>query len=162
MEERSLFLTVMGHAQEYLGNIEKARQHFEGACRYNFHGNQEQRDLQRFLAKHDVGRRPGPPLWPKDLGERGRCMRLPGCPPEREADTLRRVAGDLEHRGELLQARDTLHDLYLFDPCDASVFQRARHLERQPLMQQQLKAVIAERRLALQARRATNQQPVLN
>ena len=89
-------------------------------------------------------------------------MRLPGSPPEQEADALRRVAARLEGEGQLLQARDTLHDLYLFDPCDGDVFQRARALERQPVFQSQFKAVVAERRRVLQARKAAMKQLTLN
>lgn len=161
VDEMSVFLTIQGHYQEYYGKLDQARQHFEDACRYNANGNQEQRDLQRFLRKHNLKRRPGPPLWPKHVGQ-PRRLTLPGCPPQQEAETLRRVASEFEQNGELLKARDTLHDLYLFDPGDGAVFQRMRHLERQPVFHQQLKALIAERRKVLQARKTVMKQHKIN
>lgn len=161
IEERSLFLTIVAHYSEYLGEIDEARSYYENAARQNFHGNNEQRDLQRFLKKYDLKRRPGPPLWPKNIGQRRR-MKLPDCPPAEEADVLHRVADRFERNGEPLKARDTLHDLYLFDPCDADVFQRARALERQPLFQHQLKSLIAERRRALQQSKQVTGPSTLN
>jgi hypothetical protein len=44
----------------------------------------------------------------------------------------------------MLQARDALRDLYLFDPGDAEVFGKARELERHPLFQPQLKSQIEQ------------------
>jgi hypothetical protein len=150
-EEQSLFLTIVAHYHEYLGEIYQARERYEDACRLNFHGNNEQRDLQRFLKKHGKMSRRGPPLWPKTIGE-GRRMRLPACPPAEQADTLHRLADRFERDGELLRARDTLHDLYVIDPSDAAVFQRARAIERQPAFQRQLRAAIEQKRLTQQVR----------
>jgi len=56
-----------------------------------------------------------------DVGQ-PRRIKLPNCPPGLEYDVLRRLADQFERQGELLKARDTLHDLYLFDPCDVEVF----------------------------------------
>jgi hypothetical protein len=123
VEERPLFMTIAAHQAEATGEIEKARKTFIEAAQQNFHGNNEQRDLQRFLKKHSRARRVGPILPPKGIGQ------------------PRRIT---------LKARDTLHDLYLFDPCDAEVFQRARTLERHPRFQSQLKTAIAARRRELQ------------
>jgi hypothetical protein len=67
------------------------------------------------------------------------------CRPENEFLTLHGLVGQFEQSGEFLKARDTLHDLYLFDPSDADVFHRARMIERRPQFQVQLKSVIAER-----------------
>jgi len=147
IEERSLFLTIEAHRAEYMGEIDKARFSFIESARQNFHGNNEQRDLQRFLRKHGAGRKPGPLLPPKHIGQPRRFTL--SCRPEEEADQLRKLSDQFERNGELLKARDALHDLYLFDPCDAEVFQRARSLESQPRFQTQLKTIIAERQHAL-------------
>lgn len=147
IEERSLFLAIAAHHAESQGEIEKARQSHIEAARPNFHGNNEQRDLQRFLRKHGIKRRPGPLLPPKDIGQPRRFKR--SCPPEHEAEQLHRLADQFEREGELLKARDSLHDLYLFDPCNAEIFQRARAFERHPRFQSQLKAIIGERRRVL-------------
>jgi len=147
IEERSLFFTIAAHRAESMGELNKARQSYVEAARQNFHGNNEQRDLQRFLRKHGLKRKAGPLLPPKNAGQ-PRRIRL-SCPPEQEADQLRWLADQFERGGELLKARDTLHDLYLFDPCDADIFQRARYLERQPQFQSQLKSLIADRRRAI-------------
>jgi len=80
--ERSLFLTIVAHYRESLGELDAARDAYEDACRQNFHGNNEQRDLQRFLRKYDLKRRSGPLMPPKDLGLQRR-MRLP-CHPREE------------------------------------------------------------------------------
>jgi hypothetical protein len=149
VEERSLFMAIAGHQAEATGEIEKARGLFIDAARQNFHGNNEQRDLQRFLKKHGRVRRDGPILPPKDIGQ-PRRITLPNCSPESEYAVLHRLADRCELEGNLLKARDILHDLYLFDPCDGDVFQRARTLERHPRFQSQLKAVIAERRRELE------------
>jgi hypothetical protein len=145
IEERSRFLTIEAHRAEYMGEIDKARQWLIESARQNFHGNNEQRDLQRFMKKHGHARRSTPILPPKDIGQ-PRRINLPNCPAEQEYATLRVLADQFEHDGELLKARDTLHDLYLFDPSDAEVFNRARSLEQQPRFQLQLKAIIAKRR----------------
>lgn len=154
IEERSLVLTVTAHWQEAHGELEQARQTYEDACRQNFHGNNEQRDLQRFLKKHGLRRGRGPLLPPGEIGQPRRCQLF--CRPEQEADQLRSLADEFEGKGELLRARDVLHDLYLFDPCDAEVFQRARALERQPRFQAQLKALIAQRRRELEVSKSVN------
>jgi hypothetical protein len=160
VEERSLFLTIEAHRAEYMGEIENARKWFIESARQNFHGNNEQRDLQRFIKKHGRAARSGAILPPKDVGQ-PRRINLPNCLPEKEYDTLRSFADQFEQNGELLKARDTLHDLYLFDPADAEVFCRARSLERQPQFQSQLKAVMAERRKVLDSARHKPISPTL-
>ncbi|HVT90576.1 MAG TPA: hypothetical protein VHD56_17100 [Tepidisphaeraceae bacterium] len=147
IEERSLFLTIAAHHAEANGELDKARQCYVDSARQNFHGNNEQRDLQRFLRKHGVERKRGSLLLPKNIGQ-PRRIKL-SCPPEKEADQLRRLVDQFEREGELIKARDTLHDLYLFNPCDADVFRRARTIERQPRFQTQLKTLITERRQAM-------------
>lgn len=146
IEERSLFMTITAHHAEAAGQIEKARKSYIESARQNFHGNNEQRDLQRFLQQHGIRRMTGALLPPKTLGQ-PRRFKL-SCRPEQEADQLRRLADQFERAGEVLKARDALHDLYMLDPCDANVFQRARHLERHPQFQIQLKQLIAECRKA--------------
>jgi hypothetical protein len=81
---------------------------------------------------------------PKNLG-RPRQFKL-SCPVDKEAVFLRRLADEFERRGELLKARDALHDLYMFDPADAEVFSRARVIEERPQFQEQLERAIAESR----------------
>lgn len=154
VEERCLYFTIMGHFHESLGEIDAARTSYEAACRQNFHGNNEQRDFQRFLRKHGRPRRKGPLLPPKNVGQ-PRRFKL-SCPPHEEAPTLWRLADEFELAGELLKARDALHDLYLFDPGDAEVFERARAIERRPQFQAQLKAAFLERRGALRSKSRTD------
>lgn len=149
VEERSLFLTIAAHHAERWGELDKARGYLEDACRQNFHGNNEQRDLQRFLRKHGPKRRDGPLLPPENVGQ-PRRIKL-SCRPEDEFLNLHDLVGQFERGGEFLKARDTLHDLYLFDPTDADVFHRARMIGGRPQFQAQLKAAFAERqRLAEQ------------
>jgi tetratricopeptide (TPR) repeat protein len=149
IHERSLFLTIAAHHAESLGQLDKARTAFEEACRQNFHGNNEQRDLQRFVRKH--GRRTAPLLPPKNIGQ-PRRIKL-SCPPQEEAPILRRLVDEFERGGKLLKARDTLHDLYLFDPTDAEVFHRARAIEQRPQFQAQLKRLLEEHRRTLQGQK---------
>jgi len=153
MPERSQFLAIAAHCAERWGEIDKARDLYVEAARQNFFGNNEQRDLQRFLKKYGGKRRTGPLLPPsKDIGQ-SRQIRLSGCRPEEEALILRRLADQWEREDELLKARDALHDLYLFDPCDAEVFQRARNIERRERFGEQLKKALAK-----QARRKAAQE----
>lgn len=148
VEERSLFLTIVAHHAEALGQPDRARTYYEEACRQNFHGNNEQRDLQRFLRRHGPKRRSGPLLPPKDIAQ-PRRIKL-SCRPQDEFLTLHDLVDQFERDGEFLKARDTLHDLYLFDPTDADVFHRARMIEQRPRFQEQLSAMIEERRRVLQ------------
>ncbi len=76
VHERSLFFTIAAHHAERWEELDKARKYLEDACRQNFHGNNEQRDLQRFLRKHGRKRRAGPLLPPKNIG---RPRRTEGC-----------------------------------------------------------------------------------
>jgi hypothetical protein len=147
MEERSLFLTIEAHRKEGEGGLDEARVAYEDACRQNFHGSNEQRDLQRFLRKHHLSPRARLRVFPNNLGQPRRFKLL--CRPEEEVDTLRRLSDEFESKGEFLKARDALHDLYLFNPCRAEVFQRARALEKQPQFQRQLVALFNERRKVL-------------
>ena len=140
IEERSLYMTVIAHDKERSGDLDAARAAYEEACRQNFHGNQEQRDLQRFLKQHGLPRRVGPLLPPKNLG-RPRRFKL-SCQPHEEAHTLLQLAHWFESRGELVKARDALHDLYLLDPAHSGVFLRARAIERHPQFQQKLTASV--------------------
>ncbi len=158
IEERSLFLTIVAHYHEYLGQIDKARTHYEESARQNFHGHNEQRDLQRFLSKHNLSSQIPFRQWHTKSGQ-PRRVRLPNCPPNAEVPTLHRLADRFDREGNLLMARDTLHDLYLFNPCDADVFRRARDIENRPEFQSQLKAVIAQRRNALANRSQSTHQP---
>jgi tetratricopeptide (TPR) repeat protein len=138
IQERSLVLTIRAHHQEKIGELDGAREAYEDACRQNFHGNNEQRDLQRFLRKHGLKRRGGPLMPPKNL-EQPRSLKL-FCQPHQEANLLRRLADNFETNGELLNARNALKDLYMFDPSDAVLFERAREIEKRPRFQEQLKA----------------------
>jgi len=147
--ELSLCMTIVAHFKESQGNLTEAREEYENACRHNFHGENEQRDLQRFLLKHRLPRRANPLLSPQGP-IRFRRIRLTGKPSD-EAAMLRQLASECERKGELLKARDALHDLYMFDPGDAEVFQRARAIEQRPQFHVQLKAVVKERRRVLQA-----------
>jgi hypothetical protein len=45
----------------------------------------------------------------------------------------------LEREGAMLNARKAMIDLYMFDPCDAELFQRLRTMERNPKFQIELK-----------------------
>jgi hypothetical protein len=127
-----------------MGEIDKARACFSESARQNFHGNNEQHDLQRFLKKFGRTERVNLPLPPKYVGQ-PRRINLPNCQPEQEYGVLRSLTDQFERDGDFLKARDTLHDLYLFDPADAEVFSWARSLEQRPQFQSQLKAVIAAR-----------------
>jgi tetratricopeptide (TPR) repeat protein len=148
VEERCLMLTIMGHYHEAKGELAEARTYYENACRQNFHGNNEQRDLQRFLRKYELPKRTDK-LMPGNLGQPRRIQIK--CPPEEEVAALRRLADQCERRGELVKARDTLHDLYLFDPGDAAVFQRARMLEETPVFRSQLQALVERARRELRS-----------
>lgn len=142
IEERSLVLTIVGHHKESTGDLNGAREAYIDACRKNFHGNNEQRDLRRFLRQHDRTPRRGPILPPENVGV-PRRFRL-SCPPDREFPVLHALARDFERKGEWLKARDALHDLYLFDPTDADVFRRARAIESHPQFNAELQAAIEE------------------
>jgi hypothetical protein len=147
VHERSHVLAIIAHSYEARGELASARVAYEDACRQNFHGHNEQRDLQRFLRKHHFDTRPRLRVFPSNLGQ-PRRIRL-SCPPHEEPEALRRLADELEGANELLQARDALHDLYLFNPADAAVFDRARAIERQPVFQAQFRKVYAQRQRAL-------------
>ncbi len=149
-EERCLQFAIMGHYYESKGQLAEARLAYENACRQNFHGNNEQRDLQRFLRKYDQPKQTHKVI-PTGIGQ-PRRMQVK-CSPEEEVQALRHLADQFERRGELLKARDTLHDLYLFDPCDAGVFQRARALEQTAAFQSQLGVVVQQRQRELQEER---------
>jgi hypothetical protein len=138
--ERSLVLAIVGHYREVTGDLKLARRAYEDACRHNYHGNNEQRDLQRFVGKHGLERRSGPLMPPPGIQ---RCLKLP-CQPYQEYDYLGRLARQCERDGKILQARDALRDLYIFDPSDAEVFRRTRELERHPLFQPQLRVQIGQ------------------
>ncbi|MDP9173343.1 MAG: hypothetical protein M3O30_05700 [Planctomycetota bacterium] len=148
LSERSSYLTIVAHHKEIKGEIESARQHYEDSCRQNFHGNNEQRDLQRFIRKYGPSKRTGPLLPPKNLGHPRRLKLF--CKEYEEANVLRRLADRFEGEGELVKARDALYDLYMFDPADGEVFERARAFENRPQFQEQLKALIATARRNLQ------------
>jgi hypothetical protein len=152
-QECSLVETIVAHYRESQGQLKLAREAYEDSCRHNFHGNNEQRDLQRFLRKFNlpVTRKP---LLPCRNGGIPRRVILK-CPPEQQADELRKAARYFETHGEPLKARDALHDLYMFDPCDAEVFLRVRALEALPLFQTQLKALIEKKRRELNKSKPT-------
>jgi hypothetical protein len=141
-QELCLYSTIVAHYKESLGELEAARDQYEQACCANFHGNNEQRDLQRFLRKYNLPRHKRPLLPPTCCAPR-RFKLL--CRPDEEAGVLSRMALQFELDGELLKARDALHDLYMFNPCDVNVFQWARDIEGRPRFQSQLKAFINER-----------------
>src|SRR6202000_792645 len=86
LEERSTFFTIDAHRYEHEGNLDKARGLFEDACRQNFHGNNEQRDLQRFLKKHDLSPRKERLLPPEKSGQHRRFKLK--CNPQEEAGQL--------------------------------------------------------------------------
>jgi hypothetical protein len=140
LEERSLHLTIRAHQKEADEEIDAARELYEDSCRQNFHGNNEQRDLQRFLKQHNVPGRVDPLMPPKNLGQ-PRHFKL-FYNPRDEARTLMQLAHEFEVNGEYLKARNALKDLYMFDPSNSGVFLRARFLERHPQFQVQLKASV--------------------
>jgi len=142
--ERPLFLTIAGHLDELDKNLDKAREFYEDACRLNPYGNNEQRDLQRFLRKHNLpSRRSGPIMPPKHCLPR--FFKLPNAAPEREAILLLDLANEFEWKGEMLKARKALIDLYMFDPCDAELYGRLRAIERRPEFQTELKEDLKRR-----------------
>jgi hypothetical protein len=141
IEERSLFMTIAAHKAQALGQIDKARGLLIESAQQNFHGTNEQRDLQRFITRFGRPRRTGPVLPPQGIGQ-PRRLTLPNCPAVLEYDVLHRLADQFEREGKWLHARDVLHDLYLFDPCNAEVFARARQIESLPAFQQQLHAAL--------------------
>ncbi len=147
-EERSLFLTIVAHFKESKGEMHEARQAYEDACRQNFHGNNEHRDLQRFLHKYGLPSNTGPLLPPKNLGFPRRVTI--SCPPHEEAKALRLLAGHWERSREFVKARNAWHDLYMFNPADTDVFDRARAFDELPEFQSQLRELIAKRRRAIQ------------
>src|ERR1700733_8500899 len=53
---------ISAHLNEWWGDLSLARIQYEEACRQNFNGNNEQRDLQYFLNKHGLSQRTGPLL----------------------------------------------------------------------------------------------------
>jgi hypothetical protein len=152
VEERCLHMTIAAHYKEAVGELDEARQLYEDACRHNFFGDNEQRDLQRFLRKYDLRQRDGPLLPPRNLGQPRRMM--PRCQPHEEAEKLRSLTDQFERNGELVKAHGALHDLYMFDPADAGVFQHARSIERHPKYQHQLKALVVEQRRVIERSRA--------
>ena len=121
-------MTIVAHYKETIGEIEQARLHYEDACRMRYHGAYKQRDLQRFIKKHGPARRVGPLMPPKN------CLRLRTvkCQPHEEAMILRHAADQFMQRGEVMASRDCLHDLYMFNPANAGVFQELRAIESQP------------------------------
>ena len=148
-QERSFVPTIQGHHYEYNGDLNTTRMAYENACRQNVQGTNEHRDLQRFLKKYDLPRKTKPLILPHNL-------RLPrnfalNCAPVHEAEVLCRWADTFEKQGEPLKARDALNDLYLFDPGDAEVFQRARALEKLPLFQEQLHTLIEQHHSELES-----------
>ncbi len=151
LEERSLHMTIQAHRYESEGKLGEAREHYEDACRLNFQGNNEHRDIQRFLRKHGLRRVVQRSLSPNN--QRLRRFQLK-CKPFEERGTLGRLADQFERNGELVKAHDALRDLYLFDPADTEIFQRARSLERQPYFQVQIKALYEERKRVLRLRAA--------
>jgi hypothetical protein len=144
--ERSLFLTVIGHREEREGNLDKARECYEEACRQNVYGNNEQRDLQRFLKKHDLPQWRGGPLLPPKNCDNLRRIKLANAPPHRESIILEDLADQFEREGKLLLARNALLDRYMFDPSDAKVYQRLRTMEKHPKFQMELREEMKRRR----------------
>ena len=59
-------------------------------------------------------------------------LRIVKCEPHEEAMILRRAADQYMQRGEVMPARDCLHDLYMFNPTNAAVFQELRAIESKP------------------------------
>jgi len=136
--ERSLFLTIAAHVEERTGNLSKAREHYEDACRQNPFGNNEQRDLQRFLRKHDLPQWQGGPLLPPKGCEHLRRLKLPNAAPHRESVILDGLADQFQRDGKMMLARDALFDRYLFDPSDVAIYQRLRTVEKHPRFQEEL------------------------
>jgi len=136
VKERSFYMTIEAQHDELHGDFHAARARYEEACRQRFEGANEQRDLQRFLTKHNLPRRSGPILPPQSPVKRR--LKLT-CPPCEEGCALAQLARECEVKGELLKAHDALHDLYLFDPSHSGVFLRARMIEKRPEFQLQLK-----------------------
>jgi hypothetical protein len=131
--ERSLFLTIAAHSEEAEGNLDKARDLYEDACRQNVYGHNEQRDLQRFLGKHNLPQRRYKSLLPPNLGQPRRFGLR--CEPHEEADLLRQAIDHFEAKGQLLMARNAMLDLYTFDPCDVDLYRRLRTMEKHPNFQ---------------------------
>jgi len=142
-QELPLVMTIRAHHFESIGNLEDARREHECACRHNFLGGNEQRDFQHFLHKHHLPRQIRPLMPPK-----GACpprrVTLPTCKPHEEATLLCRLADECERSGNFVRACNCLHDLYMFDPSDKGVFQRARAIEERPQFQEQLRALIEQ------------------
>ena len=138
-----MHLTIAAHQKEADGEIDAARKLYEDSCRQNYHGNNEQRDLQRFLKKHSLPRRTGPLMPPENLGQPRRFKLF--CKPQDEAHTLMQMAHEFEIKGEYLKARNALQDLYMFDPGHSGVFLR-RMIEKHPQFQVQLKSAIANQK----------------
>jgi hypothetical protein len=134
--EASRFLTIGAHWEESDDDLGNARKHFEDACRLNPYGDNEQRDLQRFLRKYNLPRRNGPVLPPRFSLPRFFKLLVK---PHEEADALRWMIDKFEGEGAMLNARKAMIDLYMFDPCDAELFQRLRMMERHPKFQIELK-----------------------
>jgi hypothetical protein len=148
VEERAPIMTAYAHHHECIGEFEAARTAYENACRQNFDGNNEQRDLQRFLKKHNLPPKQPPLLPPKNLGLPRRFVLT--CKPEHEAAELHEIADYYASRDQPLKAHDALHDLYMFDPSNVEVFQRTRDLRKLPLYQQQFKALFEQQRRILE------------
>lgn len=137
--ERSLFLTIAAHVEEQDGNLKRARERYEDACRQNPYGNNEQRDLQRFLKKHDLPQWCGGPLLPPKGCDHLRRLKLPNAAPHQESVILDDLARRFEREGKYLLARSALLDRYLFDPSDAELYQRLRKMEKHPKFQEELR-----------------------
>jgi hypothetical protein len=137
VQERCLYMTIEAHYQEQLGELNRARQLYEDACRHNVYGNNEQRDLQRFLGEHKLPPRIGPLLPPVNIGQPRRFKLM--CEPHQEASLLLKMAHHFERNGNMLNARNAMLDLYMFDPCDAELYHRMRTMEQHPKFQAELK-----------------------
>jgi hypothetical protein len=135
-------LTIIAHLDERDGKLPEARGRYEQACRENFHGLNEHRDLQRFLKKYNLPRT-ARPLMPPETFPSVRRVTL-RCRPDEEAILLRQMANHHYRKGDYVKSHGALHDLYMFDPGDAEVFQATRKLYAMPEFQTQLKAAIAE------------------
>jgi hypothetical protein len=127
LEERSWYLTIVAHGKEAQGQLVEARHLYEEACRRNAFGNSEQRDLQRFLLKYGLRNGERCVMPPKCFYQLRR-LKLE-CMPQEEAVLLRSAADQYERAGDLIKARDAMHDLYILNPSDGDVFERARDLE---------------------------------
>lgn len=137
--ERSSFLTITAHVDEQDGNLKRARERFGDACRQNPYGDNEQRDLQRFLKKHNLPQWCGGPLLPPKGCDHLRRLRLPNAPPHRESIVLEDLADQFEREGKYLLARSALLDRYMFDPSDAELYRRLRTMEKHPKFQEELR-----------------------